>query len=263
MLLKRPIWESSWLDIQFHELEINLKCFSRPSAKFYSNFYYAVFGKYDSFDALPSSWKKLKSDTALEVSKLITGEVTVLSYGSGFGYIEKEILKLRPKLKINTYDFSDAANDWLRNVSGVTPILSIDTELKYQFIYCIQLQYALSNTEIADLSRTIKNLLTEGGVFLTVDTSLNPGENFNKDNADAIRDNIVSTVMRENPIKLKIKNLLRPLYYFLFRRDCFQFWGWQRDNSEVIKIFSQNGFVVEKKFAAVGQSFLLFKLVDS
>ena len=247
--MRRLIWESSWQGIQFHELGVKLNCFGRPSAEFYSRFYNAIFSKYDSFEALPPPWKKIKSKTALEISKLINDEATVLSIGSGLGYLDKEIIKYRPELKINTYDFADNASNWSRTVSGINPVPSLDIGIKYQFIFCSQLFYALSNKELENLSRVIKTLLSEGGVFLTVDTSLNPDENGKKEK-------------RNNSIKAMLKNLIRPLFFSVFARNYFQFWGWQRDNSEILKIFDKNGFIVEKAFPAVGQSFLLFRLAD-
>ena len=36
------------------------------------------------------------------------------------------------------------------------------------------------------------------------------------------------------------------------------FWGWQRDNKELNKLFLKNGFVLEKNYACVGQSFSFY-----
>jgi len=53
---------------------------------------------------------------------------------------------------------------------------------------------------------------------------------------------------------------VRPFYLFLMRRKILQFWGWQRDNNELIRIFERNGFRVVRDFSSVRQSFLIFEV---
>ncbi len=252
--MKRMMWDVGWQEIQFVELGIKLNFFRRASSEFYSKFYGELFRRYENYDSLPSVWRQNKSNTAYEISKLIENETLVLSVGCGLGYVEKEIVGKVPKLKIDAYDFAETANKWLREVEGVNSIQSLEDSKKYNFIYCTQLFYALSDKEIFEFSSMVKERLSKDGVFLTVNTSLHSKENG------------IEVLSFDNSIKSKVKKMMRPLYvflfplyYFLLRRKSAQFWGWQRDNEELVNIFRMNGFDVIKVFSSVGQSFIIFK----
>jgi hypothetical protein len=249
--MKRMMWDFGWQEIQFVELGIKLIFFRRASSDFYSKFYGELFRRYENYDSLPSVWRQKKSNTAYEISKLVENETLVLSVGCGLGYVEKEIVGKVPKLKIDAYDFAETANKWLREVKRVNSIQSLEGSKKYNFIYCTQLLYALSDKEIFEFSSMVKERLSKDGVFLTVDYSLNSKENGIEDNS----------------IKSKVKKMMGPLYLFLYplylfllRGKSAQFWGWQRDNEELVKIFRMNGFDMIKVFSSVGQSFIIFKL---
>ena len=249
--MKKMIWSFSWQEIKFTELGVKLNFFRRASSKFYSKFYNELFRRYETYDSLPSVWRQIKSNTANEISKLIESETSVLSVGCGTGYVEKEIVGKLPKLSIDAFDFADTANKWIQDVERVNSIQSLEENKKYNFIYCTQLLYALNDKEIFEFSSMIKERLSNGGIFLTVDTSLNPLENeVKKSNVD-------------KSIKYKVKNLILPLYVFFLRRKSAQFWGWERDNEELIRIFRMNGFEAVKVFSSVGQSFLMFRLGES
>ena len=83
---------------------------------------------------------------------------------------------------------------------------------------------------------------------MTVDQSVNPIENGIE----------VSSEIKS--IKFHLINIVRPFYLFLKGRKILQFWGWQRDNNEVIRIFERNGFRVVRDFPSVRQSFLIFEV---
>ena len=183
--MKKMMWNFSWQEIKFTELGVKLNFFRRASSEFYSKFYNELFRRYETYDSLPSVWRQIKSNTANEISKLIESETSVLSVGCGTGYVEKEIVGKLPKLSIDAFDFADTANKWIQNVERVNSIQSLEENKKYNFIYCTQLLYALNDKEIFEFSSMIKERLSNGGIFLTVDTSLNPLENeVKKSNVD-------------------------------------------------------------------------------
>jgi len=245
--MKHPFWQTDWQNIQFTSLDVPLNLFQRPSADFYSAFYSELFKRYNSYDELPLNWKNEKSVTAHEVLILIGKKKSVLSIGAGLGFVEKEIVYHAQSLTIDTYDFTNTASKWLVEVDRVNTLKSFSEARKYQFIYCTQLLYALSDDEISDFLELVKNHLDVNGFFLTVDTSSNTTENGNSKSA-------------KSQIKKILKNIFRPLYYFLFKNRSAQLWGWQRDNTEIISHFAKKGFTLEKFFPAAGQSFIIFKL---
>ena len=83
---------------------------------------------------------------------------------------------------------------------------------------------------------------------MTVDTSINPIENG------------IEVSSKIKSIKLQLKNIVRTFYLFLMRRKILQFWGWERDNNELIRIFERNGFRIVRIFSSVEQSFLIFEV---
>lgn len=249
--MKKMFWEFSWLDIKFTTLGIKLKFFKKPSAEFYSKLYINFFSRYKSYDSLPFDYRQEKSKTAHEISKLIKNEKKILSLGCGIGYVEKEIVSKLPKLTIDAYDFATASNKLIKDVENVNSIDSLEDNKKYKFIYCTQLLYSLNDKEILKFSNMVKDKLCNGGTFLTVDTSLNQLENqFKKFSFN-------------QSIKLKILNFIAPLYIFMFRWKSAQFWGWKRDNYELINIFRKNGFKIVKVFSSVKQSFLMFRVAEN
>lgn len=242
------LWDGEWQGIYFSELDIKLNFFKGASSDFYSKFYSELFCRYNSYEDLPSVWCQEKSSTANEITKIISEESLVLSCGCGLGFVEKEIVSQLSKLSIDAFDFSETANKWLRDVDRVNIMQSLKKNKKYNFIYCTQLLYALSNDEIFEFSTMVKERLFRGGKFLTVDTSINPIENG------------IEVFSEIKSIKFHLKNIVRPFYLFLMRRKILQFWGWQRDNNELIRIFERNGFRVVRDFSSVRQSFLIFEV---
>jgi hypothetical protein len=245
--MRIPFWQSEWQDIPFNSLKVPLSPFKPPSSLFYVAFYNEIFTKYENFEKLPLKWRKIKADTTKAINGIIGAKSSVLSVGCGLGFVERSLIEINPTLKVDTFDFADTAKKWLKDIKAINCLTKLDSTKKYELIYCSQLLYALSDKEINDLAKFVLKHLDEGGRFLTVDTSLNPSENSQK------------TI----GIKLKLINLIKvflhPFYYLLLRRGSVQFWGWQRNNSEIIKLLKSNGLTLEKKQSNVEQSFLIFK----
>ena len=246
--MKKMHWAREWQGIYFSESDIQVNFFKRASSDFYSKFYGELFFRYNGYEDLPSFWCQEKKRTANEIAKIISEESLVLSCGCGLGFVEKEIVSQLNKLSIDAYDFSETSSKWLRDVDRVNIMQSLEKNKKYNFIYSTQLFYALSNDEIFEFSTMLKEKLFRGGKFLTVDQSVNPIENGIE----------VSSEIKS--IKFHLKNVVRPFYLFLKGRKILQFWGWERDNNEVIRIFERNGFRVVRDFPSVRQSFLIFEV---
>lgn len=245
--MKKSFWQAEWQNIQFRTLNVPLSIFKRPASGFYDAFYREVFLKYESFEALPLEWRKNKADTARAINSIIGDVPSVLSVGCGLGFVEKSLLEMNPILEIDTFDFSDVARRWLKKIKGVRCLTELDSAEKYKFIYTSQLLYALSDEDIAELAGFVSKHLQADGKFMTVDTSLNPSENTSQQ---------INT--RRN-LATYIKSLLYPLYFIVLKKGAVQFWGWHRDDHEIIKMFENNGLTLVEKLSSAGQSFLVFQ----
>ena len=248
--MKRLMWQFEWQDIEFRKLGVKLKFFNRASADFYSTFYKELFYRYAGYDDLPKNWRDEKYKTAKSIAQFLKGKKKIMSVGCGLGYIEKCLVELKPRCHIDAYDFSMDASLWLHSVEGIRVIQELEKGDKYDFIYCTQLLYALTDKEIYDFAVFLRSVLDNNAVFLTVDTSV--------DN----RENGIATTLKVR-IKQEINFFFRPVYYFLRQKHKAQFWGWTRDNSALIRIFREAGFDVDNSFSAVGQSFLVFRIPQS
>lgn len=266
-MMKKIFWQSEWQNIKFKNINIPKSAFHLPSSNFYSAFYSELFKKYGGFNDLPTKWKNDKEGIAKEIIKLLRPYKSALSVGCGLGFIEKEIVKNLPELNIDAYDYASTANKWLVDVKRVKSLNSLGGNEKYKFIYCTGLLYALTEEEIAKLADFVKKHLDKDGVFLTVDTSLNINENSTQSTNEKFSSNSLKNSKAQILNKINfldnLKDLFRPYYYFLFKRNIYQLWGWKRDNQEIEFIFHKNGFSTNRVFSAGGQSFIMFNLKNN
>lgn len=265
--MKKLFWQSEWQGIKFKNINTPKNVFHLPTSDFYSAFYTELFKRYKSYNDLPIKWQNDKKGIADEIVKLLKHNKDALSIGCGLGFVEKEIIKSLPDLKIDAYDYASNANKWLLDVEKVESLNSLNKNYKYKFIYCTGLLYALKENEISKLAEFIKKHLDKDGVFLTVDTSLNLNENLEKSiEGDAQLNQSKNTNLgilnKFNLIKI-LKDLFRPYYYFIFKRNKYQLWGWKRDNYEIKLIFNKNGFSTLKTYSGANQSFIMFNLKDN
>lgn len=243
--MKKAIWNSSWNEIKFNELGVKLNFFKRPSASFYSKFYDELYKRFNSFDDLPLDYQTTKINTAKEIKKFLSHTDEVLSYGCGLGFIEKELANNAEFNNLYAYDFSKTPPKWLENVGKVQYISEISQSKKYDLIYCAQVFYSMDDKEIEKLISSFKSLLKKSGKVLTIDTSIRNYENCNNKNTGFF-------------VMSKLKNIIRPLYLFLLRSNENQFWGWSRDNNEIVKIFKKNDYRLIKSYGCNNQAFQIF-----
>lgn len=247
--MKKAIWNSSWNGIQFNELDVKLNFFKRASSNFYSKFYNELYKRFNSYDDLPLDYQNQKINTAIEIKKCLNHKDEVLSYGCGIGFIEKELAINAAYKNLEAFDFNKTPPKWLNNVNRVQYISNINQSKKYDWIYCAQVFYSMDDREIEILISSLKKLLSKSGRVLTIDTSIRYYENGND------RSNSFT-------FKTKLKKILRPFYLLLLRRKDHQFWGWSRDNKEIVKMFEKNGYKLMKSYGSSNQSFQIFMSND-
>ena len=121
----KKIWEKSWQNISFSELNVGLSLIKRPKANFYREFYIKFFESYTSFCQLPENWRKSKFNTSQELQKAMHTPKRVLSYGCGIGYIEFLLAKNMPNSLFDILDFSENSFQFIGQDSNISCVLQI------------------------------------------------------------------------------------------------------------------------------------------
>ena len=244
------MWQEEWLNIYFKDIGAKLHFFQKVTSEFHDAFYTELFKQYTSFDSLPLSWKKEKQDTAFIISDLFHPNSSVLSYGCGLGYMEKNILERRSDLNIDFYDSSTVANRWLMNdIKDIKFFIDENDFKQYDYILVSQVFTLLGTKDIKDLILRLKPNLKENGKIISINTSSIDIENGNMQSG-----NIFSA------LKANALNFIRPFYYFLFRYGRMQFWGWLRDNKTYKNIFNSCGYNIVHETTVIKQSVQLYVL---
>lgn len=153
----------------------------------------------------------------------ITNEKKVLSVGCGVGYVENEIIKRLPDLELSASDFSCISLSWLKEILPEENLivglpLNVDS---YDLIYCVELEYALNNTELIALLKNIKSLLAPQGKLL-----------------------IITSCVWTEPTNLisRIKRFIKSKSQTYLQLKKGQLWGYKRSEMELLQIFSEAGF---------------------
>jgi len=247
--MKIKAFESNWHNIDFKELNINLTIFKLADLKFYDKFYEEFFTRYNDFDDLSINWRTNKIEIAKAIEKKLLKNSRVLSYGCGIGFIEKFIVEKRQDLKLDCFDFSDIASKWLKRDSSNIYFTSNHEKLKkYDFIFMVDLLYAMGDVEATNLLKKVKYLLKNDGKIIICNTSSQENEN---------NENIKYSSIK-NFIK-RIKNLIRPVYYFLLKKKKYSFGGYERDKESYNKIFKKAGLMNDKSYSEANQLVQIFK----
>ena len=242
----KKIWEKSWQNIYFHELNVSLSLIRRPKANFYREFYIKFFERYSSFSQLPENWRKSKFDTSQELHKIMQAPKRILSYGCGIGYVEFMLAKKMPNSFFDILDFSENSFKFISKDANMSCVLQIPDDSLYDVIYLTQVFYALSDAEILDLLKNLRNKLRSDGVFITFDTSSIPSEN-----------GIDLDFFHR--FKKLVKDILRPFYIFIFSYKEYQFYGWYRTNKELVSLFSEAGYTLIETKSGASQAINIFR----
>ena len=169
---------------------------------------------------------------------MISQNSSVLSYGCGLGYVEKELLRFRPDLSLTAFDFADTAGKWIkRDLPSIKYTQNIEDESKYGFIYS-RVLYALSLSDSINLLKFSKKLSKDGKLLL-IHHSLKYEENIG-----------TKSIIRE------MKEFIRPIYRYIFPIRKLQFWGWWRNNKLYIEIAKVSGLKPVQIFSKVNTALL-------
>lgn len=245
----RKFWQGSWLGIDFNTLKIRPNYKQLADAEFYNEFYKTLFNTCKNYSDLPKYWLEEKQETADFISQYIKQNSAVLSYGSGIGYIEKCLTKLRTDLNISIFDFSNIAAKW---IIETTPEINLVTDTKklmqYDVITMIQLFSALSTDECISLLNSVQDKLKPNAIIII---SHHPSYEFSLNINKSLKENFKN-----------ILNLIRPLIYYIkvfINKNSLQLWGWQRNSKELEFIIKQSCYKSFVKIYYANQEFFILR----
>ena len=234
--MELKLWEREWLDISFKKAGLSPSYLNLPTKNFYDNFYRKLFEKYSSWEQLPKSWLDEKKLISYEIMKLLPENSKVLSFGTGLGYIEKNILENRKDIELECFDISNLPSKWLlKNYKNLKYETNLEKLGNYDFIYFSQVLYAMPKKLILNIFKKIYKLINTNGKILLIDT----------------------------PPRSKSKSFLiirysKILYNFLFKYNQYQFWGWLRDSKTIKEYLNNCGLVFLSKNFIKNQEFQLY-----
>lgn len=156
----KKFYQTEWQGINFDSF-CDVSSIKIADSEFYNSYYKEFFQKFKNFESLPKEWRNIKNKTADLIISKLTNEKRVLSVGCGIGYVENEIIKKLPDLELSASDFSNIALSWLREILPDRDLIvglpqNVD---RYDLIYCVELEYALTNTELIALLKILNHCL--------------------------------------------------------------------------------------------------------
>ena len=246
--IEKPFWQAEWNNIKFKDLDIILFADKLPSSDFYSSFYTKLFSTYKNAYSLPPDWVSNKTATAEAIEQEISQNACVLSYGCGFGFVEKELARFRPDLSITAFDFAETAGRWIKRDSyNITFTQTVKDDDKYEVIYLCQVLYALSFSDSVDLLKSLSKQLKINGKLILINTSITDEENREENSKKSVKQKLVT----------QLKALIRPIYRFIFPTKKIQLWGWQRNNDRYIEIATAAGLKQINIYSKANQAFII------
>jgi hypothetical protein len=221
----KKIFATSWQEIRFDFCKLSKNELAGPD--FYNSFYKKIFEKYSSYEQLPETWRRTKSEIADWLAQRASGYSTVLSIGCGLGYIEQRIHNLHGKrIVLHVQDYASDALIWLRSILPVSQIHTLNDDLTESFdmIYLSAVDYAMTDQELVGLLIRLKiRLKPEGKIILTSASFLDY-----KSLDGGLR---------------AIKEVTKTVLHYVRLRNRGQLWGWMRTRKEYQRLINAAGFV--------------------
>jgi len=219
----RKLFQKSWFDIPFSELNVSISSDKLADVIFYEKFYEKFYNRYNSYEDLPKDWLLIKNEIADHISTCIDDEGSILSIGCGIGYIEKQLSKNYSSINIVAIDPGGCSSKWVKGnvklLNGFFPnVLSgIYSSNDFNFVYASSIDYVFDDKSYINFfSSLIKFgfndfLLTE--IF--------------------VPNNNISLLFKEG-----LKRILSKLHLY----DIGQFWGYLRSDKEHLRLLKKAGF---------------------
>lgn len=243
--------QTEWNTIKFSELGVKLTPNKVAGSPFYQAFYAKFKEKFKSYADLPANWVEGKSQTAIELSKILSTKESILSYGAGPGYIEHVLQTEYGFKRLILTDYSPAFQEINPSAKfNYVPLTSLFEELKdgqLDSIFLVQVLYSLSKRDAINLLSELRRLVKDGGQIILADTSAVEHENTGVEKPGrALSENFLT----------KALSLPRAVKRYLWSNGL-QGWGWQRDNATIAKIIEKAGWTLQSQLPRANQSFTI------
>lgn len=242
--------DTEWNTIKFSELGVKLTPNRTAGSAFYQAFYAKFKEKFKSYADLPANWLETKRQTATELSKILSPEESVLSYGAGPGYVE-HLLQVEYGFNgLLLTDYSPAFQEINPSAKfKYVPLTSLFDEMKEEqldAIILVQVLYAMPRRDAINLLRALRALVKEGGRIILADTSERGLENTGIQNT--------RMTFLDSYFLAKALSLPRAIKHSI-RSNGIQGWGWKRDNAMIANILETAGWKVDSQLPRANQSF--------
>lgn len=232
------------MGIPFDSLGVKLSTTELPTDEFYSVFYQHLFRCYQDFSDLPLGWREDKLRTAKQLERSIPLNSRVLAFGSGLGYVERELALLRPDIQITAYDHATSTRYLSKSQpTNVSIVHSTCDFAIYDSIYLCQVLYGFPYQSAIELLGLLATHLSDGGKMILINTSVNICENKPKELMCSLASRIIMIW------KLVMK--------FFSQNQRGQLWGFERDNRRYVQISRDAGLKLEDVSASASQSFIV------
>lgn len=234
------IYDVHWHDIPFCSFS-KLSYFKLPDKIFYKNFYGAFFLKYSDYEDLSIEWREKKESQGRHIVNAlqeIPRYSNVLSVGCGMGYLEYKMLPLFRKHKLNLwcYETSDVQFQFLKKYIDPQFLLSgsiqksIPKNVKFDFIYLLTIDYALTNRQFVELLTILKDFLrSEKSILMVSSLTIEQYKH----------DNFITSIKNAY-------NKLVEILTHITKDSEIQFWGWNRTIDELLKLCLQSGLQLKE-----------------
>ena len=236
----RRFYQKNWFGIDFSSFT-ELSFFHLAGSGFYEQFYTALFSIYDSWEALPQSWRTAKTIQAFWLARQAEAlnvalhedrknrPLRVFSVGSGLGFVEYNFLKELPETELHISEPSNSGMDWIRicippeRVHIGVGLSALPQNLRFDMIYLSAVDYFLRQHEFIRLLQELRLRLTQGGRVICLSASLLEDDGIGSAFAHAGKTALYAL-----------------LHCAGIRRK--QFWGWLRTREEYLAGIREAGY---------------------
>jgi hypothetical protein len=241
--------QTSWLGIEFCDLPLKLDPLNLANSEFYDVFYEMLMDTYPNYNDFPSDWRDQKSRDADFLSRFISKDSNLLSFGCGIGYLESclmeylgqtfyvtdfspYILKYRPDLEKKYLAINDLGNS------------------RFSHILLNQVTYAFGEFDLRELMYKMHNCLESRGILIISFSEIDFSFRSSLDSILAcfFPKKCYSRVISVRNMPSKPSQLITS-----------QGWGYHRSKREMIDISVVAGFEVLNFYRFNSQSFLFLK----
>ena len=236
----RRFYQENWLGIAFSSFT-DLSFFHLAGSGFYEKFYTALFSMYDSWDALPQSWRIAKTIQAVwlarqaeELSVALheyrkNRPLRVFAVGSGLGFVEYNFLKELPETELHISEPGAIGMDWIRacippeRVHIGAGMSALPQNLRFDMIYLSAVDYFMRQHEFVRLLKELRLRLVRGGRIISLSASFLEDDGMGSACAHAGKTALYAL-----------------LHCAGIRRK--QFWGWLRTREEYLAGIREAGY---------------------